>query len=68
MKGKDTRLERTQAHLQRAWSRWSALDNLVWLGAPPDVADRVPIVSFQVKGLDMGFVNNLLSDLFGVQV
>lgn len=68
MRGQDDRLERSHTRLHRAWARWSELDDLVWLGAPPGITHRVPIISFQIKGLDMGFVNTLLSDLFGIQV
>lgn len=61
-------LSRPEAHLRKAWSRWSALPNIILLGASPETVHRVPIVSFQIKGLHMTFVNTLLSDLFGVQV
>jgi selenocysteine lyase/cysteine desulfurase len=43
------------------------MPNIVLLGAPPEKAHRVPIVSFSIKGLHMTFVNTLMNDLFGIQ-
>jgi selenocysteine lyase/cysteine desulfurase len=57
----------TAKHLSKVWARWSAMPNIVLLGAPPEKAHRVPIVSFQIKGLHMTFVNTLMNDLLGIQ-
>jgi hypothetical protein len=58
---------RTAKHLDKVWARWSAMPNTVLLGASPEEVHRVPIVSFQIKGLHMTFVNTLMNDLFGIQ-
>jgi hypothetical protein len=43
------------------------MPNILPLGASPEEVHRVPIVSFQIKGLHMTFVNTLMNDLFGIQ-
>jgi selenocysteine lyase/cysteine desulfurase len=57
--------EREDAHVRRALASWRGNRAIKILGAAG--GDRMPIVSFTMRGLHHNFVVALLSDLFGIQ-
>ena len=69
--GVDCIHEREKQFTERAFSEWAVNDNIEILGNP-DPAQRVGIISFNIKNADGSylhhkFVTALLNDLFGIQ-